>query len=183
MVEYETAYAGVLHYDSFRWSAGSMLIAGVFLFWGVVFTNESTEELFPPASIVVALIMTVWILYASHYRQLYLLKLHRIQEIEATLGLEANRRFKSNNGKKPEYRSIGIRGHDLDVILYVLVATSGSFLAISRQGTRLWQLIPGIIAAIATGVVFYQEARIKTTIRQLPIEPKSGSEPKDRAAE
>src|SRR5687767_10241258 len=103
LVEYQTAYAGVLHYDAFRWSAGSMLIAGVFLFWGVVFTDASSEELFAPASVIVTSVITIWILYASHYRQLYLLKLDRMQEIEQQLGMTANLRFVEPRGR-PEYR-------------------------------------------------------------------------------
>src|SRR4051812_16668301 len=112
-----------------------MLIAGVFLFWGVVFTNDSTEELFAPASVVVTLVMTVWLLYANHYRQLYLFKLDRIHEIEMVLGMEANRRFvETHPDARPRYRASGTKGHDLDAILFVLVSVSGPFFAFFRQG-------------------------------------------------
>lgn len=161
--EYELAHAGVLHYDSFRWSAGSMLIAGVFLFWGVVFTNDSSENLFAPASVVVALIMTIWLLYANHYRQLYLFKLHRIQEVEALLGVWANRRFVEG----PIYRPVGIRGHNLDVALYILVSCSGAVFGFIRQGIQIWQALPFLVMAVAVTIVVRQEASIQRLLRVL----------------
>lgn len=144
-----------------------MLIAGVFLFWGVVFTNNSAEDLFAPASVIVALVISVWILYASHYRQLYLLKLHRIREIEAKLGMEANRRFMSRDQEAPVYRVAGLRGHNLDLLLYVLIAISGAILAAFRQGLEWWQLLPLIIAALVSGVVLRQERSSIAEVKKL----------------
>lgn len=171
IAEYDAAYAAVLHYDGFRWSAGSMLIAGVFLFWGVVFTNDSAEELFAPASVVVTLVMTVWLLYANHYRQLYLLKLDRVHEIESILGLEANRRFvASQPGADPRYKAAGTKGHHLDSVLFALVSVSGPFFAYFRQGFRWWQLIPALLAGCAVGVVQRQDAQVRRRLLAPPAQ-------------
>ncbi len=43
IAEYQTGNAWVMHYDSFKWSAGGFLIAGVFIFWGAF--SSSTHPL------------------------------------------------------------------------------------------------------------------------------------------
>jgi hypothetical protein len=168
LVEYQVAYAGVLHYDSFKWSAGSMLIAGVFLFWGVLFASESAQELFAPASCLVALVMTVWILYASHYRQLYLLKLHRIREIEEALGMHANRRFVyGTDDTGPRYATHGLSGHTLDLCLYSLVSLGGAVLSMFREGLEWWQLLPVIVTLFGLVTYLRQEQRTAATLGAL----------------
>jgi hypothetical protein len=63
LAEYEANNASYLHYDSFRWSAGSFLIAGVFLFCGSLLSGGSSQ-LFAPATGLVICVMTGWIYYA-----------------------------------------------------------------------------------------------------------------------
>ena len=53
IAEYGTGNAWVMYYDSFKWSAGGFLIAGVFIFWGALFAADSPTELFTPATLVV----------------------------------------------------------------------------------------------------------------------------------
>ena len=142
-----------------------MLIAGVFLFWGVLFASESAQELFAPASCLVALVMTVWVLYASHYRQLYLLKLHRIREIELGLGMVANRRFVTGTDDAgPRYMTYGFTGHTLDLFLYSLVSLGGAVLSVFRQGLEWWQLLPVLVTLIGVSVYLRQERSMASLI-------------------
>ena len=83
LAEYSSATQVYLQYDGFRWQAGSFLIAGVFVYWGFLIQADSAALLAGLSSLLVAALMSCWLLFAMHYRQLYLQKLHRIQEIEA----------------------------------------------------------------------------------------------------
>ena len=86
LAEYSSATQVYLQYDGFRWQAGSFLIAGVFVYWGFLIQADSAALLAGLSSLLVAALMSCWLLFAMHYRQLYLQKLHRIQEIEVILG-------------------------------------------------------------------------------------------------
>lgn len=89
IAEYAATQASYPHYDSFRWQAGSLLIAGVFVFWGLLISTSppATPKIVGLAGILVSFLMTIWVLFAHHYRQIYLCKLHRIHELEKDLFL------------------------------------------------------------------------------------------------
>jgi hypothetical protein len=59
-----------VHYDGFRWQAGSFLVAGVFVFWGLLIQQRLESSLIGIGSLLIALLMPAWILFAHHYRQL-----------------------------------------------------------------------------------------------------------------
>ena len=78
VAEYEAAHGAYLQYDGFRWQAGSLLIAGAFVFLGLLSTAADQSPKASIGSLIVTGVMSIWILYAQHYRQLYLFKLDRI---------------------------------------------------------------------------------------------------------
>lgn len=92
--EYQAAQDTYLHSDSFRWQAGSFPTAGVFVFWGLLITQtELPARVAATGATLVTLLMSAWILFAHHCRQLYLCELARIREIEETLDFEQHRRL------------------------------------------------------------------------------------------
>ncbi len=149
LVEYEGCLAAVLHYDNYKWGAGSFLIAGVFIFWGAVFSGDANAALFLPGSLIVTLVLAVWLMYAEHNRQIYMLKLHRVWEIESLLGMVGNLRFRRLRGEA-FYHTIGIRGHELDRLMFFLLGVGGPALAYVSQGFRWWQL--AVIGLVVAGI-------------------------------
>ena len=162
IAEYQAAQDCYLHYDSFRWQAGSLLIAGVFVFWGLLISST------PPASsrivgfsgVLVALLMSIWILFAHHYRQIYLCKLHRIYELEEDLLMEQHRRFLRRENLAQRYRISGPKGHKLDLAIYVSTSLGGSFLGYLRVGFDPWLLLPIPIVLVVLAWVQVNERRI-----------------------
>jgi hypothetical protein len=152
LAEYAGANAVYLQYDGFRWQAGSFLIAGVFVYWGFLIQTPAPAALVGASSLLVAALMSCWILFANHYRQLYLQKLHRLQEIELLLGMEQHLRFTDAAPSGIRYRSRGLRGHNIDLVVYVLTAAGGSMLAWVRNGFSVWDL--GVIP-LAAGVIWH----------------------------
>lgn len=118
LAEYQAAQATYLHYDAFRWQAGSFLIAGVFIFWGLLVQRSTDPDVVASGSVLVTGLMSIWLLFAHHYRQIYLAKLNRIHEIETELGMEQHRRFVAQDGLGSRYRTYGPSGHHLDIGVY-----------------------------------------------------------------
>jgi hypothetical protein len=92
-----------MHYDSYSWQVGAVLIAGAFIFWGFLLNKNVGYFLLFISSLLITLLMSAWIFYTSHNRQIYLSKLHRIHEIEKMLGLKQHLRFIRNNSNKNSY--------------------------------------------------------------------------------
>jgi hypothetical protein len=157
-VEYSTAQATYLHYDAFRWQAGSFLIAGVFVFWGLLIQNPLKGPVIATGALLVALLMSTWILFAHHYRQIYLAKLHRIREIEDLLGLKQHTRF--DRSRDNSYQLFGPRGHTLDIAVYVFVSLGGVLLGAVRSGPSWWLLLPVPIVLITVAGVLRNERRV-----------------------
>jgi hypothetical protein len=152
LAEYAAANAVYLQYDGFRWQAGSFLIAGVFVYWGFLIQTHAPAALVGASSLLVAALMSCWILFANHYRQLYLQKLHRLHEIELLLGMEQHLRFTSAAPSGIRYRSHGMKGHNIDLVVYFLTAAGGSMLAWVRNGFSVWDL--GVIPLTA-GIIWH----------------------------
>ena len=93
MEEYNPTQEAYLHYDSFTWQVGAVLIAGVFVFWGFALTCQASLAQMLFANLAICSLMSCWLLYAAHNRQIYLYKLHRIWELEDVLKMEQYRRF------------------------------------------------------------------------------------------
>ncbi|MET4704531.1 hypothetical protein [Frigoribacterium sp. UYMn621] len=140
LAEYSAANQVYLTYDGYRWQAGSFLIAGVFVYWGFLIQTSVSEWVMGTSSLLVAALMSCWLFFASHYRQLYLLKLRRLHEIELLLGMEQHLRFTTLSPSGFQYRARGIKGHHIDAVVYVITAVGGSVLAFAKSGFSLWGL-------------------------------------------
>ena len=140
LAEYAAANQVYLQYDGFRWQAGSFLIAGVFVYWGFLIQSSARTVLIGVSSLLVGLLMSCWILFANHYRQLYLQKLHRMHEIELKLGMEQHLRFTGKAPSGVRYGSEGIKVHNIDLIVYAITTLGGSLLAWIRSGFSGWDL-------------------------------------------
>lgn len=169
LAEYQAGTASYLHYDSFRWSAGSFLIAGVFLFWGSLLSGGSSK-LFGPATLLVTCVMTGWIYYAHHYRQLYLCKLDRLQELEEQLGMSSHLRFVDADGR-PRYRSFGPRGHIIDLAVYASVTLGGPLLWLARERFSVVQLLAVIAVVGVCTHVQHNERLIQRMLDQRGLSP------------
>lgn len=44
IAEYQATQDCYLHYDSFRWQSGSLIVAGVFVFWGFIFLSKIPDN-------------------------------------------------------------------------------------------------------------------------------------------
>ncbi len=151
VAEYEATQAAYLHYDAFRWQAGSLLVAGAFVFLGFLASATETDAgLYATASIVVAAIMTVWILFSHHHRQLYLFKIDGLVELEKIMGAEQHRRFNRHGGTAKYYHARGPAGHNLDVVVYLLASLAAPALALAKDEASWWQLIA--IANVVAGL-------------------------------
>lgn len=148
VAEYAATQEAYLHYDAFRWQAGSLLVAGAFVFLGFLASSTRTDErLSAAASIVVAAVMTIWILFNHHHRQLYLFKIDRLIELEMIMGAEQHRRFNRHGGTAKYYRARGPAGHNLDLAVYLLAALAAPALAVTQREASWWQLLAVAIVA------------------------------------
>ena len=118
-------------------------------------------------SLLVALLITVWVLFASHYRQIYRYKLHRIHELEAHLGMTQHRRFTTGG----EYKVFGVKGHHLDLAMYVFVSLGGLFVGAVVAGFDQSYLVS--VGVVLVGVVWFlvNERRTDARLRGFSVAP------------
>ena len=161
LAEYGAANDVYLTYDGFRWQAGSFLIAGVFVFWGFLIEATVSDGVVGVSSLLVAALMSCWLLFASHYRQLYLLKLRRLHEIELLLGMEQHLRFTALAPSGTPARARGIKGHHIDIAVYILTAVGGSTLAWAKSGFSFWALAVVPLVLIVIWFVVDNEKKLK----------------------
>ncbi len=161
VAEYQATQDAYLHYDSFRWQAGSLLVAGAFVFLGFLAAGDASTAVYAVASGVAAGIMTIWILFAHHHRQLYLLKIDRLLELEAEMGAEQHRRFNRHSGTVKHYKANGPAGHNLDLAVYLLSSLAAPALAVAKDRTSWWLLIAAIIPLAGLLYVRRNEALIQ----------------------
>ena len=63
LTEYSTTHDAYLHYDTFSWQVGTVLVAAVFVFLGFLLQPDVTDpRLFAAGSILVSILMSAWIL-------------------------------------------------------------------------------------------------------------------------
>jgi hypothetical protein len=149
IAEYAATQLAYLHYDAFRWQAGSFLIAGVFIFWGLLLQQTTPGDVAGVAALLVTALMSTWLLFAHHYRQIYLCKLHRLHELERDLGMKQHLRFKSR-----EYDAVGPRGHTLDLAVYLITIAGTPALGIAKNHFEWWYIPPMVLGlAVACAVV------------------------------
>lgn len=171
LAEYAAVNQIYLAYDGFRWQAGSFLIAGVFVFWGFVISAVIPTSVVTVASLLVACLMTCWILFASHYRQLYLWKLARAHEIEKLLGMEQHLRFTNDNPSGSKVKAMGPAGHNIDFAVYVLTSLGGSVLVWARDGWSWWPLLTIPLIVGAGFVVALNERRARSARKNALVNP------------
>jgi hypothetical protein len=175
LAEYSAANDTYLQYDGYRWQAGSFLIAGVFIYWGFLLQSRASASVIGVSSLLVAGLMSCWLLFASHYRQLYLFKLHRLWEIETDLGMEQHLRFLANSETKKKYKSQGIKGHNIDQIVYCLTSVGGIVLAWTHNGFSWWDVI---VLPLVVAVVLWVRLNENRVRDQLPV-PVAAHRPPD----
>jgi len=134
--EYIAANEVYLHYDNFSWQVGSILVAGSFAYWGLLSGSTPTLLSINIGNLLICLVMTVWILYTSHNRQIYKYKLHRIWELEKTLNMHQHRRFRDKN-----YILNGPRGHILDYCIYILISIGSMIIGWNLKYKGEWDYI------------------------------------------
>jgi hypothetical protein len=139
LVEYQSAQADYVHNDALPWQMRSVLVAGAFVFWGLVLnSNVGTRDL-SAASALVTVLMSIWYLFAHHYRQTYLLKLDRMHEIERELGMDLNRRWVDTPIR---YRGFGPRGSALVTSFCLFAAGGAPLVAMSVQWIHVvWHFV------------------------------------------
>lgn len=154
LAEYGATHAAYLHYDNFSWQVGSVLIAAVFVFLGFLMQvpKEQAAGLFELASCFVAGVMTVWLLYTSHNRQIYIQKLDRIREIENQFGMLQHVGW-SQPASAPRYTSSWPGGHFLDQFVYLLVCSMGPVIGWFRIGYTDFSLFPFLIVLFGLMIV------------------------------
>ena len=171
IAEYEATQAAYLHYDSFRWQAGSLLIAGVFVFWGLLISTSppACTKIIGLAGVLVSMLMSIWALFAHHYRQIYLYKLHRIHELEKDLSFEQHRRFLKGGIQSRQYKIFGPKGHNLDLAIYICSSIGGSFVGWMKTGFDLWLMAPVPLVVLVTGYVLVNEHRITSFLKNWDV--------------
>jgi len=180
LAEYAAANDVYLTYDGFRWQAGSFLIAGVFVYWGFLISTDESGPLVVVSSVLVALLMSCWLLFAHHYRQLYMFKLHRLHEIEAALGMEQHLRFGKQAPSGVRYIPMGRKGHTIDIAVYVLTALGGSVLSMVKNGFSVWELVVVPLAVVIVWHVMRNEHKLATQYRPgfPPTDPRAKNLPR-----
>jgi hypothetical protein len=164
LVEYQAAQQSYLHYDAFRWQSGTFLIAGVFAFWGFLISADTkwlTPTVVSAAIILVTALMALWMLYAHHYRQIYLCKLNRIHELEGLLEMKQHRRFSEAVSPDLPYHVYGPKGHILDFWVFFVTSLGGPLIGFLRVGFDPWLFLPVPVVLIVLFCVMLNERRIK----------------------
>lgn len=177
LAEYEAAQACYLHYDSFRWQSGSLIVAGSFVFWGFVLQSKISESeiAMATANIVVTTLMTIWVLFAYHYRQLYLCKLQRVRFLEGELGFVQHRRFANGSDSRTKYNIRGPRGHILDLALYALTSLTGIVFYLPQMISQCFQeCVPtfstiGVVGVIIVTIwyVLRNDTKLRQELREM----------------
>jgi len=165
LAEYGAANAVYLTYDGYRWQSGSFLIAGVFIYWGFLISTTAPAPVTFVSSMLVASLMSCWIFFAHHYRQLYLLKLLRLQEIEGLLGMEQHRRFLEGDlSGDGLYRAEGPKGHKIDIAVYLITSLGGMPISWLRSGFVVTDLAVVPLVSVVLGVILVNESRARNKI-------------------
>jgi hypothetical protein len=156
LVEYQATQDTVLHYDNFTWHVGAVLLAGVFVFWGFLLDKQPGAGQVAVGITLLNLILAAWQAYASHNRQIYKYKVHRLQELEAMLKMQQHTRFGAVGGSSPAYPLTRVRGNLTERFIYVVGSMGSlllSFSAIPWNAWAKWHLVllaSNVVVVIAT---------------------------------
>lgn len=140
--EYLATHEAYIHYDNFAWKVGSVLIAGVFIYWGFVISSSPDPLHVILGNLLVCFLMSIWMIYAEHNRQIYLFKLHRIRELEDKLGMCQHRRFRDSYDDidNIKYDPKGPKGHHLNNCIYFFASLGGLLPCLVKKTGYDWQL-------------------------------------------
>jgi hypothetical protein len=155
-----------MHYDAFSWQVASPLFTGVAVFWGFLVQHGPTGRTIGVSGFLIALLLTSWILYADHNRQIYLAKLRRLHELEAELGMWQHRVWtaQAEQNGRTRVHTFGFRGHHLDRAVYGAASLGAPLIAVA-SGTRSWWLLLPLPVVIATLVATaWWQRRIKALL-------------------
>jgi hypothetical protein len=172
LAEYAAAQDDYMHNDSFPWQVGSVLIAGAFVFWGLILDRHLSPVTLGVSALLVTLLMSIWLLFSNHYRQAFLCKIHRLHEIEQLLGMQSHSRWRpvtSNSTQSGYYRTYGPSGHFLNASIYFLTSTGTSIIGLLMIGWNWWLIIPlpfTILTLLWTG---QNERRLKHHLKKQDI--------------
>jgi hypothetical protein len=133
-----------------------------FVFLGLL-AREGDRATFAMGSLLISLVMSIWILFAHHYRQIYMFKLDRLLELEAVMDAEQNRRFHDGLASK-RYRTEGPAGHNLDLSIYVTVSLAAPSLALAAATATWWLLIPVAVTTATAARVLRNEHRVNRAL-------------------
>lgn len=105
-LEYQMAQDMLKHYDSLNWKIGSILIAGVLMFDGIMFkalTENAEQYVFITLSTTAmsAPLLIIWYLWFRRHRFLYNLRNETMHRLELELGMYHHLRVLSS------YKGIG----------------------------------------------------------------------------
>ena len=159
--EYSATHDAYLHYDTFSWQVGAVLVAGVFVFLGFLLQLNVTDvKLFVAGSTIVTILMSAWILYADHNRQIYLQKLDRIHQLELHLGFQQHLRWIGTKSDPGPCRYFGPSGHSLNVLIYAVSCLSPTLIGWVKLGLSPWFALPVSICLAVLLVLFVNSRRL-----------------------
>lgn len=104
--EYKATQESIFHYERLIWVIGSAFNAIVIGFLGLTGKIEQPNSLIIPI-IVSIWFNTIWFLFEVRYRQINIVKFHRLWEIEEELGMRQNLMVRGTDQK----RKCKPRGH------------------------------------------------------------------------
>lgn len=184
--EYLATQDAYIHLDNFAWQVGSVLIAGVFVYWGFIISNPPSLLAVLVGNLLVCLLMSIWLLYAVEVRQIYLFKLHRIHELESKLGMCQHLRFKKGPNEEIIYNRKGPKGHHLNDFIYFVVSLGGLLPSLSNKMGSDWKLcimhyalifLNILIVVLVLSRALYVEHNLNKRIRELDAESSSPKVP------
>ncbi len=159
VAEYQATNNAYLQYDAFRWASGGLLVAGAFVFLGLLARPDTKPGALFAGSLIISIVIAIWLLYAEHYRLLYLFKIDRIVELEQEMDAEQHRRFHSVKGLK-SYPTLRPKGHNLDRALYAFISLGGPAFAFATGQLSLRYWLPIAITATVLLYVWLQDHKI-----------------------
>ena len=162
LTEYSTTHDAYLHYDTFSWQVGAVLVAAVFVFLGFLLQPDVTDpRLFAAGSSLVSVLMSAWILYADHNRQIYLQKLDRIHQLEIYLGFQQHLRWIGSKSESGPCRYFGPSGHSLNVLVYAVSCVSAPLIGWVKLGFFPWFISPLCVCLAVLLILLVNHLRLQ----------------------
>ena len=171
LVEYSAAQMDYIHNDKFPWNIGTILVAGAFIFWGIIIGSPDEKmdlKVLGVASSLVSLLLSTWIFFFHHYRQTAIFKLDRMYEIEKELNMESHIRWYRRGGKIPRYKNFGPSGHTMALFVYAFTSLGAVIIGFFKNNLQLslWLLPPVILTVLSIIIVMCQEKRLNDRLDQ-----------------